>query len=221
MALPILLSPFHQTTTLNLKHRHAIDAATPPAMIANPQPQAMSVADYLAWEPQQDLRYEFVWGQVQAMTGGTIAHNLIALNLYSTIRSSVRTQGCRAFVADVKAQVNAAGLYRYPDLMVSCDERDRGTSSAIRFPKLIVEVLSPSTEGIDRGDKFAEYRQLATLEEYVLISAEKVSVECFRRREGSFWLYQPYSEGEDIALESISFACSAAQLYDDVEFGAS
>lgn len=187
-------------------------------MIANPQPQAMTATDYLAWEPQQDLRYEFVWGQVQAMTGGTLFHNLIALNLYSAIRHSVRAQGCRAFVADVKAQVNAAGLYRYPDLMVSCDDRDRDAPNAIRFPKLIVEVLSPSTEGIDRGDKFAEYRQLDTLEEYVLVSAEKISVECFRRGEGSFWLYRAYGEGEEFTLESIAFTGPVAQVYDDVAF---
>ena len=81
-----------------------------------------------------------------------------------------------------------------------------------------MEVLSPSTEALDRGDKFAEYRGLPTLQEYVLINAEKVGVECFRRREGDLWLYQAYGEGDDITLESIGFTGAIALLYDDVDF---
>ena len=190
-------------------------------MIAQPQSQSMSVTDYLEWEPQQELRYEFVWGELQAMTGGTIPHNLIALNLYSAIRERVKKQGCRTFVNDVKVQVNEAGLYRYPDVIVSCDKRDRANLKLIQFPKLIVEVLSPGTEALDRGDKFAEYRSLSSLQEYVLISADKIGVECYRRRDGGFWLYQSYSEGDEIALESIEFKGAIALLYDDVEFAPS
>ena len=185
-------------------------------MIAYPSSQSMTVAEYLEWEPQQDLRYEFVWGQVQATTGDTIPHNLIALNLYSALRAQVRERGCRAFVSDVKLQVNDAGLYRYPDVMVSCDERDREVRHLIRYPTLIVEVLSPGTEALDRGNKFAEYRQLSTLQEYVLVSSEKVSVECFRRREGSFWVSQPYEDNDEIALESVDLRCPIDLLYEDV-----
>lgn len=187
-------------------------------MIAQPRPQSMSVADYLEWEPQQELRYEFVWGELRAMTGGTIPHNLIALNFYSVIRELVRNRGCRTFVNDVKVQVNESGLYRYPDVMVSCDQRDRANLKLIQFPTLIVEVLSPGTEALDRGDKFAEYRDLPSLQEYVLISADKVGVECYRRQEGGFWLYQAYGEGSEIVLESIGFKGAIALLYDDVEF---
>lgn len=187
-------------------------------MIAQPQPQSMSVVDYLEWEPQQNLRYEFVWGELRAMTGGTIPHNLIALNFYRSIWKLVRNQGGRTFVNGVKVQVNEAGLYRYPDVMVSCDQRDRANLKLIQFPTLIVEVLSPGTEALDRGDKFAEYRDLPSLQEYVLISADKVGVECYRRQEGGFWLYQAYGEGSEIALESIGFKGAIALLYDDVEF---
>ena len=187
-------------------------------MIAPLQSTLMTVEDYLQWEPQQELRYEFVWGHIRAMTGGTIPHNLIALNLYRAIWGKLRGKGCRAFVNDVKVQVNEAGIYRYPDVLVSCDERDRTNRQLIQFPRLIVEVLSPSTEALDRGDKFAEYRGLPTLQEYVLINAEKVGVECFRRREGDLWFYQAYGEGDDITLESIGFTGAIALLYDDVDF---
>ena len=103
-------------------------------MIAQQQPQSMAVAEYLEWEPLQDIRYEFVWGQVYAMTGGSVPHNLIALNLYTAIRGSVRQRGWQAFVADVKLQVNDAGLYRYPDVMVSCVSRDRSNLKMIHLP---------------------------------------------------------------------------------------
>ncbi|MGK7891829.1 MAG: Uma2 family endonuclease [Leptolyngbyaceae cyanobacterium] len=186
-------------------------------MVAQPQAPLMSVTDYLEWEPRQELRYEFIWGEVLAMTGGTIPHNLIALNLYSAIRALTRGQGCRTFVNDVKVQVDESGLYLYPDLLVSCDERDRSNTQFIQFPRLIVEVLSPSTEALDRGDKFAEYRSLPTLQEYVLIRSTKVSVECFRRREGSLWSYQAYGEGDEITLESIGFTGAIALLYEDVD----
>jgi Uma2 family endonuclease len=187
-------------------------------MIANPHPQSMTANEYLEWEPQQDIRYEFVGGHLQAMTGGTVPHNLITLNLYSALRSHLRNRSCRAFVSDVKLQINNAGLYRYPDVMVSCDERDRDAIQFIRYPTLIVEVLSPGTEASDRGDKFAEYRHLSTLQEYVLVGSEKISVECFRRRDGGFWVYQPYAEGDDIFLESIQLDCPIRLLYDDVQY---
>ena len=188
-------------------------------MIAQQQPQSMPVAEYLEWEPLQDIRYEFVWGQVYAMTGGSVPHNLIALNLYTAIRGLVRQQGCQAFVADVKLQVNDAGLYRYPDVMVSCDSRDRSNLKMIQYPCLIVEVLSPGTEALDRGRKFAEYRKLPTLQEYLLISADTMGVECFRRQQAGFWLYQPYGEGDIITLESIGFTGPIDLIYDELEFG--
>lgn len=185
-------------------------------MIATPQPHKMTVEAYLEWEPRQEQRHEYINGEVLAMTGGTIPHNDIALNLYTALRPHLRTRGCRVNVADVKVQVTST-LYRYPDLVISCDERDKTALQSVQYPKLIVEVLSPGTAAQDRGDKFEEYRTIDTLQEYVLVDSTKVRVECYRRGEGRMWLYYPYTQGETITLGSIDFSCPIALLYEDVQ----
>lgn len=184
-------------------------------MIANPQPQKMTVEAYLDWEPRQELRYEFVGGEVFAMTGGTLPHNDIAINLLTALRPHIRAQGCRINIADAKVHVSSS-IYRYPDLVVSCDDRDKTAVNAIQYPKLIVEVLSPGTEALDRGDKFKEYRSLPSLQEYVLISSTEINVETYRRGKGRLWLYTAYQYPDVIELESIGFEFPIHLLYEDV-----
>jgi Uma2 family endonuclease len=185
-------------------------------MVATLQPQKMTVEAYLAWEPRQEIRHEFVNGEVFAMTGGTLAHNDIAINLLTALRPSIQTQGCRINIADVKVKVTKS-LYRYPDLVISCDERDRIALNAIKYPKLIIEVLSPGTEALDRGEKFKEYRNnLPSLEEYVLIGSTEINVEIYRRGEGRLWLYTSYQTGDTIKLESVGFEFPIALLYEGV-----
>lgn len=183
-------------------------------MIATPQSQKMTVEAYLEWEPRQELRYEFVSGKVFAMTGGTLPHNDIAINLLTALHPHIRTQGCRINIADAK--VNVTSSYRYPDLVVSCDDRDRTALNAIQYPKLIIEVLSLGTEALDRGDKFKEYRTLPSLEEYVLISSTQINVEIYRRGEGRLWLYTAYQSADLIKLESVGFEFPITLLYEEV-----
>ena len=149
-----------------------------PAMIAIPQqPAKMTIEEYLAWELNQDIRYDYINGEVFAMTGGTIPHNDIALNLYTSLRPHLRPRGCRINVSDVKVQVTSKGPYFYPDLIVSCHPEDINARKFIQNPKLIVEVLSPSTSGKDREEKFRYYLTIPSLQEYILIDSEKISVE--------------------------------------------
>jgi Uma2 family endonuclease len=195
-------------------------------MIASPEPRYFTPEEYLDWEAQQPLRYEYVGGEVFAMTGGTVAHNTIALNLAAALRGHVRGGPCRVFMADVKAQAQSQGPFYYPDVMVSCDvgvacpqdTRDRSAVRLIQYPSLIVEVLSPSTEAYDRGGKFAQYRRISTLREYVLINAETVEVECFRLNAAGKWELNPYGDGEEVYLESLDFHCPIALIYEDVVF---
>ncbi|GAB4148689.1 MAG: Uma2 family endonuclease [Cyanobacteria bacterium J069] len=184
-------------------------------MIAIPHFPSMTIEAYLEWEPQQELRYEFVSGKVFAMTGGTLPHNDIAINLLTALRPHIRAQGCRINIADAKVNVSPS-IYRYPDLVVSCDERDRTALTALQYPKLIIEVLSPGTEALDRGDKFREYRSLPSLQEYVLISSTQISVEVYRRGEGRLWLYTAYQSADVIPLESVGFEFPIDLLYEDV-----
>lgn len=187
-------------------------------MIASPhQRLKMTIAEYLEWEPQQEIRHEYVNGEVFAMTGGTIPHNDIALNLYTALRPHLKSRSCRINVADVKVQVSPVSPYYYPDVIVSCDPEDLNARQLIQFPNLIVEVLSPGTEAKDRGEKFTYYQTMPSLQEYVLISSEKVAVECYRRGEGRMWLYYPYVSGDVISLNSVEFECAIDLLYEGTD----
>ncbi|AUT02521.1 hypothetical protein CLI64_20180 [Nostoc sp. CENA543] len=188
-------------------------------MVAVPQqPQKMTVEEYLAWELQQELRYEYVNGEVFAMTGGTVPHNDIALNFYRVLYPHLRARGCRVNVSDVKVLFNTKNIYYYPDVIVSCDPQDLNARKFIQNPTIIAEVLSPGTSSKDRGEKFTNYLTIPSLQEYLLIDSEKISVERFCRGEGRMWLYYPYTEGDMITLSSIEFDFAIAQLYEGVVF---
>ena len=186
-------------------------------MIANVQyPQKMTIEEYLDWEPLQDLRYEYVNGEVFAMTGGTIPHNDLALNLYRNLYPHLRSRGCRANVSDVKTKLSDRGPYYYPDVIVSCHPQDLNARNFIQYPTLIAEVLSPGTSAKDRGEKFADYLQIPTLQEYLLIDSEKIFIERYCRGEGRMWLYYPYIAGDIVTLSSLGFQCPIELLYENV-----
>lgn len=190
--------------------------------IATPSQVPMSPADYLAWEEQQEDRYEYLDGvvyprhDITGMTDGTLPHNDITLNLYSALRSPMRQRGCRVNVADVKVQIGDDGAFFYPDLLVSCDDRDVRALKFVRHPTLVVEVLSPATESYDRGIKFAQYRRIESLREYGLIASDRVSVELFRLNERQRWELIPYGSGDTLELVSLDFTCPLDLLYDSV-----
>jgi Uma2 family endonuclease len=184
-------------------------------MIAAPEPQHLTPQAYFEWEAQQKLRYEYFDGEVVAMTGGSLPHADIALNIASILRGELRGR-CKVRNADARVGITEAGPFTYPDASVSCDERDRTAIQFIQFPCLIVEVLSPSTEAYDRGSKFALYRRLESLQEYVLIGSETKTVEVFRRETNGAWSFIPYLEGDEIELTSLGVTISVEAIYEDV-----
>jgi Uma2 family endonuclease len=193
-------------------------------MIAQVQHSSMTPAEYLAWEAEQPIKYEYIDGETYAMTGGTLPHNDVAVNLTTILRTALRGTGCKVQMADAKVKVSEKGPYFYPDMVVSCDDRDRRSIDAIAYPKLIIEVLSPSTAGFDRGDKFKFYRRIPTLQEYVLIDAEKVGIDCYRKTSAGKWELTAYPEdaadGKNPILElvSLDFQCPLALVYEEVVF---
>ena len=188
-------------------------------MIAEPQySQKMTAEEYLEWEAKQELRHEYIDGEILAMTGGSIPHNDIALNFYTALRSHLRQRGCRVNVSDVKVQASEKSRYFYPDLVVTCHPDDLKSRNFIQHPKVIIEVLSPSTANYDRTKKLKYYRQIPSLQEYVLVDSEEISVEVYRRGDGKMWFYYACYEGEAIALESIEFECPIEVLYEGVSF---
>lgn len=175
--------------------------------------------EYLQMEEQSTIKHEYIDGYIYAMAGATDPHVTIALNLASLLRNHVRGSGCRVYIADMKARIESLNRFYYPDVMVTCDQRDQETSTYKRFPCLIVEVLSDSTEGFDRGDKFADYQILESLKEYVLINTKRQRVECFRRNEQGLWVLQFYTDKENsIRLNSVNFEVTMAEIYEDVVF---
>ncbi|PSB56966.1 Uma2 family endonuclease [Chamaesiphon polymorphus] len=174
--------------------------------------------EYLEWEERQELRYEYVYGEVYAMTGGTLNHSQIAVNFTTIVRNHLRGKGCKVFNSDAKLEVLESNLYLYADLSVTCDERDRNNTKFISYPCLIAEVLSPSTEAYDRGNKFALYRRSISLQEYVLVGTQQMVVEIYRRNERGKWELTAYNAGEEIELESIDLKFSIEQLFEDIIF---
>lgn len=185
-------------------------------MVAS-QPERMTAKAYLEWEMRQELRYEYCDGQAVAMAGRTKNHDKLAFNLRRELSDFVEKQGCDMTGSDVKVLVKEGRFYRYPDLVVSCDERDKSNDTFYEFPVLIVEVLSAGTESTDRIDKFRRYIQIPTLQEYLLVSAKEKSVECYRRGEGRMWLYSDYYAGETITLQSISATVSIDTIYRNLQ----
>ncbi len=208
-------------------------------MIAHTDRLFMSAENYLLWEAQQPYKYEYADGEAYAMTGGTLPHNAVAVNLISLLRAHLRGTGCRAFMNDVKVQAKKHSAYFYPDIVVTCDPRDLKARQLVRHPCLIIEVLSPSTEGYDRGKKFQHYRKLASLKEYVLVNAETMGLDCYRLNDQGKWELNAYHLPEEalpeallesppgaarpaavqIEFSSIGFTCPIDLVYEEVDLG--
>jgi len=186
-------------------------------MVAVPQPDnKMTPQEYFDWEEKQPIKYEYINGRVFAMTGGTIPHNEIAINLTTALKNHLRGKGCKVLMADSKVGVSEQGPFHYPDVMVTCDERDRRATKVIYHPCLLVEVLSPGTEAFDRSKKFQNYRSISTLKEYVLINAQEMTLERFRLNENGVWEFYNYGEDDEVTLTSVDFSFPIEMLYEDV-----
>lgn len=177
--------------------------------------QVFSAQDYLAWEAEQINKHEYVAGEVFGMVGARQQHVIVALNLGSLLREHLRGTPCRALISDMKLNVQAMDAFYYPDVMVTCNDADKAAALYIEHPKLIIEILSESTASYDRGEKFAAYRKIDSLEEYVLVDADRKSVESFRRQAGGDWLLRDFTGGENCAFESVALTLDMARVFED------
>ena len=147
-----------------------------------PLPNAlMTAAEFLVWDEHETVKREFVRGEVFAMSGGQDRNNTVAMNLIMALRPHLRGSACRAYIADIKLRVEAANCYFYPAVMVTCSRADAASRLIKRDAVLVVEVLSPSTSAYDRGDKFADYRALESLAEYLLVDVDKRRCDLYRK----------------------------------------
>jgi Uma2 family endonuclease len=178
----------------------------------------LTPAEYLAWEAQQDSRHEYVNGEVYAMTGGSVNHGRIAANLITLLGVHLRGGDCRLQTSDVKVEIANSKSYLYPDVSVTCDERDRTATQFINYPCLIAEVLSPSTEAYDRGDKFKLYRRSSCLRDYILINSDKPEIDLYRQTDDGRWEIVNYSAGDSVMLESVKLTFPIEQVFEGITF---
>jgi Uma2 family endonuclease len=174
--------------------------------------------EYFAWEEQQLCRHEYINGEVYVMSGGTVNHSDIAGNLLILLKTHLRGSGCKTLNSDARVNIVGSTDYVYPDISVTCNERDKTTTQYITYPCLIVEVLSPSTEAYDRGNKFRMYRQKQSLQEYVLVDADTVAIEMFRKNDGDNWRIINYQAGDLVELKSINLTFPIEDAYEGVIF---
>ncbi len=175
--------------------------------------QKMTGSDFLNWDATQTLRHEFVDGEVFAMAGASETHVTLALNIAMALRVHLAGTACRTFITDMKLHVQVSDKYFYPDVMVTCNAADAADPLVKREPVLLVEVLSPATEGFDRGAKFAAYRSLDSLREYLLIDPNTRRAELYRKGEDGLWVLHAGDKNEGVVLASVDLNISAQKLW--------
>ena len=172
--------------------------------------------DYLEIERISPIKHEYLQGQMVAMAGASKAHVIITSNLSALLVNHLHGTGYIPYTSDMKVRLPALNLFYYPDLAVTCDDRDRRSDEDfILHLKLIIEVLSNSTEAFDRGDKFADYKSTPEFTEYVLIHQKQILVERFQRKSDNLWMPQIYRAGDTVEFVSIGFACAIEVLYEN------
>lgn len=179
-------------------------------------PLYISPADYLAAEEVSPIRHEYRDGEVFAMTGSTLNQNAIAGNLLVALRTQLRGSGCSVFLVGMKLRIEASNAFYYPDVVVTCDDRDRPNNEQyISYPRLIIEVLSPSAARFDRTAKFADYRTIPSLTEYVLVSTDCQAIELFQKSDQDEW--QLANPSDPMQLTSVNVSIAIAEIYEDTD----
>lgn len=178
----------------------------------------LSYADYLTLERETDLRHEFLGGEAWAMAGGTLRHSKVMTNLTVAFGAALRGRRCQPYNSESKIHIVDTGLFTYPDLSVICGQPHRSPEdrNAATNPTLLAEVLSASTEGWDRGGKFAHYRQIPTLRYYLLVSVDEVRVELFTREADGRWMLSEHLAGGVVPLPELDVTLAVDELYLDL-----
>lgn len=189
--------------------------------MSRPAEQFITAADYLALERQVETKSEYLNGCIYAMSGASRNHNRITFNLARRIGNQLGGSRCEGYVNDMRVKVNPTGLYTYPDVVVVCGEprfEDSHVDTLLN-PTVIIEVLSDSTAAYDRGEKFAHYRALESLSDYLLVAQDKPRIEHYQRQTDGRWLYSA-TDGLDARVEIPTIGCvlHLAEVYERVDF---
>lgn len=174
--------------------------------------------DYLALERSADYKSEYVNGHIYAMTGASREHNLVAFNIARELGAQLKNRPCEAYIGDMRVKAAEARSYRYPDIAVVCGrpEFEDSQGDTLLNPTLLIEVLSPSTEASDRGGKFAEYRRIASLREYLLVAQDQPRIERYVRQDNGWLLTETAGLDATVSLEAIGCVLALREVYDKV-----
>jgi Uma2 family endonuclease len=182
---------------------------------------SLTPQEYLARERRAETRSEFYRGEMFAMAGASWEHTLIKDNLSRETGTQFKGGPCRVLTSDMRVKVSATGLYTYPDLVVVCDDPqfDDEVMDTLLNPRVIVEVLSDSTEKYDRGEKFIQYRQIPSLQEYVLVSQESPLIERFIRQPDNTWVLATFDNlAQAFSFATVPVSIPFSEIYRDVKF---
>ena len=177
--------------------------------------------EYLAMEEVADYKSEFFNGEIFAMSGGTPDHSTVAVNMTIALGTRLASRPCRVFNSDMRLNVERNGLYTYPDVMVICGKIElvKRRNDTVTNPVLIVEVLSESTRDYDRGMKFNMYKQVPSLQEYVVVESENPRVECYRRGADDQWVVEMIDDtSATVRLASVACEISISEIYRKVSW---
>jgi Uma2 family endonuclease len=177
----------------------------------------MTPREYLAFERASDVKHEYAEGEIFAMSGGTLEHSAVAANIIGELRSLLRGGGCRVLTSDMRLKT-PSDRYLYPDASVFCGQPEYEDSSrdVLLNPRVVIEVLSDSSEGYDRGDKFAHYRSISSLNDYVLASQKEPRIEVFSREADGSWTLRIHGPGARVELASLGCTIEVDRVYADV-----
>ncbi len=188
-------------------------------MILQLQTQRITLAEYLTGERSATSKHEYYNGEIIAMPGASRKHNLLVANILAHLHQQLRKSSCEVYPSDMRLKVSTSGLYTYPDVMVVCTtpQFDDAQADTLLNPGVIIEVLSPSTAAYDRGEKFARYRQLASLTDYLLVEQESVYIEHFTRQPDGSWRFVAVTHGEAfLYIQSIGCKLEVEDIYEKV-----
>lgn len=176
--------------------------------------------EYLALERKADTKHEYLRGEIIAMSGASFAHNIITANITTALNNQLSESDCIVVASDMRVRTHPEASYFYPDVLVVCDQPrfEDSTFDILLNPSVLVEVLSPSTETYDRGEKFKHYQQLTSLREYLLVSQEEVCIELYRQQETRWKLIEFRSLEDVLSLASIDCALTLSDIYNRIEF---
>lgn len=175
-----------------------------------------SYEEYFSFEAGKEFRYEFFKGEVFAMAGTTASHNLCVYNVTTLLRSHFRPQGCMTFSENIKLEVVPSEFYAYPDVMVTCSDRDRENETIKKEPVVIVEVLSKGTEKYDMDIKLAYYQKMPSLQVYIMVSRKEYLLHVFERHPGGWSFRVVLGQEQSLHLEAFDLTLPVAAIYTDV-----